>query len=168
MSQITELAETKNVETLDFSNPFDCLKFLRDKINYATFDLLVDDIISDNTYNERSDSIEEVCATIEQALAQGEKDRGAAEELEGLHDENDKLLFELFLAEKQYKELTDITLRQQTALKIVVKKCVNMFNLNVSSTLVEYNRKVEFEEYRLTEEEFNLLKEMSNSVKDKR
>jgi hypothetical protein len=50
--------------------------------------------------------------------------------------------------------------KKEQAFDIANKKCVNMFRLAVDDNVVEYNKWAGFDEYQLTEEEFNLLKEV--------
>jgi thiamine biosynthesis lipoprotein ApbE len=52
--------------------------------------------------------------------------------------------------------------KKEQAFDIANKKCVNMFRLSVVNDVNSYNKWVEFDEYQLTEEEFNLLKEVAN------
>jgi hypothetical protein len=49
---------------------------------------------------------------------------------------------------------------KEQAFDIANKKCVNMFRLAVVNDVSSYNKWVEFDEYQLTEEEFDLLKEV--------
>jgi hypothetical protein len=50
--------------------------------------------------------------------------------------------------------------KKEQAFDIANKKCVNMFRLAVVNDVSSYNKWVEFDEYQLTEEEFDLLKEV--------
>jgi hypothetical protein len=50
--------------------------------------------------------------------------------------------------------------KKEQAFDIANKKCVNMFRLAVVNDVNSYNKWVEFDEYWLTEEEFNLLKKV--------
>jgi hypothetical protein len=49
---------------------------------------------------------------------------------------------------------------KEQAFDIANKKCVNMFRLAVVNDVNSYNKWVEFDEYMLTEEEFDLLKKV--------
>lgn len=51
--------------------------------------------------------------------------------------------------------------KKEQAFDIANKKCVDMYRLAVADNVASYNNWTEFDEYWLTEEEFNLLKEMS-------
>jgi hypothetical protein len=50
--------------------------------------------------------------------------------------------------------------KKEQAFDIANKKCVNMFRLAVVNDVNSYNKWVEFDEYMLTEEEFDLLKKV--------
>jgi hypothetical protein len=52
--------------------------------------------------------------------------------------------------------------KKEQAFDIANKKCVNMFRLAVVNDVNSYNKWAEFDEYQLTEEEFDLLKEVLN------
>jgi hypothetical protein len=48
--------------------------------------------------------------------------------------------------------------KKEQAFDIANKKCINMFRLAVVNDVNPYNKWVEFDEYQLTEEEYNLIK----------
>jgi hypothetical protein len=48
--------------------------------------------------------------------------------------------------------------KKEQAFDIANKKCVNMFRLSVVNDVNSYNKWAEFDEYQLTEEEYNLIK----------
>ena len=50
--------------------------------------------------------------------------------------------------------------KKEKAFDIANKKCVDMYRLRTVDNVVLYNKRTEFDEYWLTEEEFNLIKEM--------
>jgi hypothetical protein len=50
--------------------------------------------------------------------------------------------------------------KKEQAFDIANKKCVDMYKLSIADNVVAYNKWAEFDEYQLTEEEFNLLKEV--------
>jgi hypothetical protein len=52
--------------------------------------------------------------------------------------------------------------KKEKAFDIANKKCVDMYRLEAADNVVSYNKWVEFDEYMLTEEEFDLLKEVLN------
>lgn len=61
--------------------------------------------------------------------------------------------------EEIYKKMS-LVKKELKALEIIVAKCVDMYRLAVADNVVSYNKWIEFDEYWLTEEEFNLIKEM--------
>ena len=90
-----------------------------------------------------------------------------AQELEiensALLKENNNLYVELTFCQKQYKELIEYTKQQEKALEIIFKKEVNIPFLKSATTFDKYNKVIEFKSFfgiALTEEEFNLLKEV--------
>jgi hypothetical protein len=53
--------------------------------------------------------------------------------------------------------------KKEQAFDIANKKCVDMYRLEAADNVVSYNKWVEFDEYMLTEEEFNLIKEVEKN-----
>lgn len=80
-----------------------------------------------------------------------------------LLEENNELYVELEFIKKQYKELTEGSHQYKKALEIIKEKDVDLRTLKacfkVECGLQEYN-KHQYKENELTEEEFNLLKEV--------
>jgi thiamine biosynthesis lipoprotein ApbE len=50
--------------------------------------------------------------------------------------------------------------KKEQAFDIANKKCVDMYKLSIADNVVSYNKWTEFDEYWLTEEEYNLIKEV--------
>jgi hypothetical protein len=49
--------------------------------------------------------------------------------------------------------------KKEQAFDIAAAKCVDMYRLEAADNVASYNKWTEFDEYWLTEEEFNLIKE---------
>ncbi len=96
------------------------------------------------------------------------KSNEALEDLEVINNYgcgiNDNLKFsEVF--EKEYttiKQALTTKSKKEQAFDIANKKCVDMYRLAVADNVASYNKWTEFDEYWLTEEEYDLLKEVLN------
>jgi hypothetical protein len=53
--------------------------------------------------------------------------------------------------------------KKEQAFDIANKKCVDMYKLSIADNVVSYNKWTEFDEYWLTEEEYNLIKEVEKN-----
>lgn len=80
-----------------------------------------------------------------------------------LLEENNELYVELEFIKKQYKELTEGSHQYKKVLEIIKEKCVDIYILKDLGTLDDYNKWILQRYgtyYQITQEEFNLLKEV--------
>lgn len=82
-----------------------------------------------------------------------------------LLEENNELYVELEFIKKQYKELTECIQQYKRVLDIIKEKCVDVGLVKAVASVEQYNKIYVYDhmldvKYCLTQEEFNLLKEV--------
>lgn len=140
------LAELKAIKE---SNPSDALKLIN--IFLKCF--------GENDFLEVEIAKEDI-NTIEQALLKAQE---LESENNALLEENKDLYVELAFSEKQYKELIECTNQYKKVLEIIKEKQVNISLLRYCldewvDSLYQYNKRTNIEKFKLTQEEFDLLK----------
>jgi hypothetical protein len=109
--------------------------------------------IYSNTYSDNQLVLERMKENVEVAI------RRLASHL----DHNYPMNYVDQLAISNIRESVNNKSKKEQAFDIIVAKCVDMYRLSVADNVVSYNKWVEFDEYMLTEEEFNLIKEVEKN-----
>lgn len=144
---------SKELEALECVERLDNMDFYRSIETYVSE---IDSDISETQYLGNTDEF----YIIKQALI---KTQELKSENKVLLEENKDLYVELAFAEKQYKELMDCIAQCRKAFDIIKEKEVNIPFLKSAATFDKYNKAIELKSFfgiALTEEEFNLLKEV--------
>lgn len=129
---------------IDNSKPSEALECL-DKVNNYLNDVY--------DYKEIKEEVRKDIDTIKQALLRLDRLDAAMELLPNRFSAVNNR--EIFIMRKEMFEKFQ---KQEKVLKIIINKKVDFYRLSISNNVNDYNSTIEFNEYKLTEEEFDLLK----------